>query len=562
MKQFLHEGAIQNLEQLEIGIVDKVSPSSIEVVLNSEAPHNISLNTGTPVVFPRINSYLLIPNEHGYLVGVVSSLEILRDNIHLNNKAQREEVLGISTSRRKLYLVPLGVMKVERNRQKNSNNSDGNIGYRMERGTIVFPTIGDAVHIPTRIQLEAVLAASKEEDKRVSIGSLAHDPSIDITVDPDKIFGRHLAVLGNTGSGKSCTIAGLIRWSIEAAQEAVQKERKKNQTSKEVNANFIILDVNGEYSKAFKDYIDGGKALLLHAHKDDAGTHKKGEQLKVPCNIFTRAEWAAFANPAPQKQYPHLMDTVDTFIRDKHKYFTWEEFINQLGPGDNYTMSMVERVENLLGSGPINKIINGVDVDKNTWINNIHEKKNQVIIIDLSSISDEVLHLIVSVIARQIFESHQEEKKDSSMVITTLVLEEAHRFIGYSYQKKDEAESLSSICSRSFSRIAREGRKFGLNLMVSSQMPHEISQKVLAQCNTFLLHRIVSANDQDYVNRLIPDSLRGLMDGLPGLPSQYAFLLGHATPIPKLVKIKDLKEDHRPDSEDPQIWKQWTGASE
>ncbi|MBE8233382.1 MAG: ATP-binding protein, partial [Endozoicomonadaceae bacterium] len=291
MNDILYEGAIQGLEQLDVGIVEKVSHSGIEVVLNSDAPHNLALNTGTPTVFPRINSHLLIPNEHGYLVGSVSSLDIVKDNTNLNtHKGKREDILGIPPSKRKLYLVPLGILKGTRKQQEGSSGKNVyHIEYRMERGTITFPTIGDAVHIPTRRQLESILSASEEKDKRVSIGSLADDPSIDITVDPDKIFGRHLAVLGNTGSGKSCTVAGLIRWSIEAAKEAAAKEEvskeevskeevskeevakeevAKEEVAKEINANFIILDVNGEYSKAFRDY--GDKVRILNADQEFA----------------------------------------------------------------------------------------------------------------------------------------------------------------------------------------------------------------------------------------------------------------------------------------------------
>lgn len=109
-----------------------------------------------------------------------------------------------------------------------------------------------------------------------------------------------------------------------------------------------------------------------------------------------------------------------------------------------------------------------------------------------------------------------------------------------------------------FERIAREGRKFGLGLVLSSQRPAELSPTVLSQCNTYLLHRISNARYQELVHRLVPDNLRGLLRELPSLPSQNAILLGWATELPVLVKMNDLPREHQPQSDDPEFWNVWT----
>lgn len=111
-------------------------------------------------------------------------------------------------------------------------------------------------------------------------------------------------------------------------------------------------------------------------------------------------------------------------------------------------------------------------------------------------------------------------------------------------------------------RIAREGRKFGLGLVLSSQRPSELSPTVLAQCNTFILHRIVNDADQNLVARLVPDNVGGLLRELPSLPSRQAVLLGWAAPIPVFVEVEELPEHHRPQSADPDFWDIWTRANQ
>ena len=125
----------------------------------------------------------------------------------------------------------------------------------------------------------------------------------------------------------------------------------------------------------------------------------------------------------------------------------------------------------------------------------------------------------------------------------------------------DQTVSMARLCREAFERIAREGRKFGLSLVVSSQRPSELSETVLSQCNTFLVHRIVNDRDQDLVRRLVPDSLGALTGELPSLPSQTALLVGWAVDVPVLVRVADLSARHRPTSSDPSFASTWRGTS-
>jgi DNA helicase HerA-like ATPase len=185
-----------------------------------------------------------------------------------------------------------------------------------------------------------------------------------------------------------------------------------------------------------------------------------------------------------------------------------------------------------------------------------------VSVIDLSLVPTEVVHVVTAVIARIVFEALQRYVKLNGVTLpTVLVMEEAHTFIKR-YKEDVENQDAAAVCCQVFERIAREGRKFGLGLVLSSQRPSELSPTVLSQCNTFLLHRISNDRDQELVHRLVPDNLRGLLRELPSLPSQSAILLGWASELPVLVKMNDLPKAQQPRSDDPEFWGVWVGEDE
>ncbi len=176
----------------------------------------------------------------------------------------------------------------------------------------------------------------------------------------------------------------------------------------------------------------------------------------------------------------------------------------------------------------------------------------------MSLVPSEIIHVTTSVIARIIFEALQRYRKLNEKTLpSVLIMEEAHSFITR-YNESVE-NNTSSICTKVFEKIAREGRKFGLGLVLSSQRPSELSPTVLSQCNSFILHRISNDRDQELVSKLLPDNFRGLLKELPSLPSQRAILLGWASELPILVKIRDLIKEKRPQSDDPDFWDVWTG---
>lgn len=661
---------LAHADSLRIGTVDFVSPDEIKVQLDIEAPESIALNAGSPRPFPRINGYVLIPSDDGYLVGQVEWITIERSQYPKRKGMQDFGLVDLPFPLRKLSLNPIGTLCLH------ENSNIGKHIYRFRRGVDAFPSVGDGVLLPSQDQLRAIVESG--EGRRVKIGVSALAGNAEVMVDPNRLFGRHLAVLGNTGSGKSCSVAGLIRWSIEAA--------RKECVDNGPHTRFIILDPNGEYSRAFKDF----KEARIYTVQPAVDT----QQLTIPIWFWNSAEWCAFTQASAKTQRPTLVQALrcvrdeqqDVEISPSHemrrflrtlisilqlernagtpwgKFPHPKNFLNKIGVWKNglgnddsfseaennalnelttyistleaprsvqyatldftrneintllqhiktahstfggndsdvlpvdadiprqftgdallksleanaemlnvsdYVETMLIRVRALLSDTRMKAVMSdGYDISLADWLNDHIGSSNgsngTLTIIDLSLLPSEVISIITSVIARMTFEALQRYRKlhpEHRTLPTVLVMEEAHTFIKR-YNDNTENYDASAICCQLFEKIAREGRKFGLGLVLSSQRPSELSPTVLSQCNTFLLHRISNDRDQELVHKLVPDNLKGLLRDMPSLPSQNAILLGWASELPVLVRMNDLPKHQQPQSDDPDFWEVWTG---
>ena len=264
---------------LRIGTVDFVSPDNIRVLLDIEAPESIALNTGGPRAFPRVNSYLLIPVDEGLLVGQVEWITVEHSPFPKRRGMQDFGLVDLPYPLRKLRLNPLGTLRTQ--------PLGGS--YRFRRGADALPSVGAAVMLPTEDQLRSIVESGEHRRVRIGLSPLAGDAPV--YLDPDRLFGRHLAVLGNTGSGKSCSVAGLIRWSLE------QSEQESGQRP---GARFIILDPNGEYSRAFD--AQG----TLSARTFTVNQHGGSVRLNVPLWFWDSLEWSSFTQASSRAQRPLL----------------------------------------------------------------------------------------------------------------------------------------------------------------------------------------------------------------------------------------------------------------
>lgn len=661
---------IEQGEQLRVGTVDFVSPNEIRAILDIDSPDSVALNAGTPRNFPRVNSYVLVSCDNGYLVGQVEWLAVERSPYPKHNDIQDIGLVNLPFPQKKISLNPIGTLKRVSKRGVDS--------FRFQRGSESFPSIGSAILLPTDLQLRSIVESGN--NRRVIIGQSPLANNANVAVDPDRLFGRHIAVLGNTGSGKSCSVAGLIQWSLEAAMESETRP----------NARFIVLDPNGEYTRALGSATKfKGRAFKVEAGKDE-------NQLQVPSWFWNSAEWASFTQASPKAQLPLLKrslramrneefeletdldieikrflgNILTTLKHDKSsgrpykngpafgfwetlkkwkesleqyrekgmktelnlpiskmgKYIddrTSEKFVNMIASvneideliesvktpfssfggneqdllpksediplpfeGNNlvaylealaqengseqYVEYLVARIRTMLSDTRMKPITNDAEqrVDLAKWLENYigkdddSEDNSCVSIIDLSLVPNEITHLVTAVISRIIFESLQRYRRLNNISLpTVLVAEEAHTFIKR-YRDDSENKDVSAVCCQVFEKIAREGRKFGLGMVISSQRPSEISPTVLSQCNTFLLHRISNDRDQEQVHKMVPDNLRGLLRELPSLPSQHAILMGWASELPVLVKMNNLTKEQQPHSDDPDFWDVWTRKDE
>ena len=659
----------EQVRNVRIGTVDFVSPDDIKVVLDIEAPESIALNTGAPRPFPRVNTYLLIPVDEGFLVGQVEWITIEHSPFPKRRGMQDFGLVDLPYPLRKLRLNPLGMLR--------RRTAAGPTVF--QRGADALPSVGAPVLMPAEDELKSIIESG--EHRRVMIGSSPLASDAKVFIDPDRLFGRHLAVLGNTGSGKSCSVAGLIRWCLEQSEE---------ERGGRPNARFIILDPNGEYSRAFDD--EGTVSARIFKVNPDASDL----QLKVPLWFWNSAEWSSFTQASARTQRPTLVqalrfardgkteptedgskgmrrflrtivstivieqnsgspwgafpraksfyekiekwkigleydlglfegdrrdrlqefiDIIESLCQPRRGQFPHYDFIRQevqellnrasdahsafggtasdIIPPDadaplpfdgesflrnveataemlnvsEYVETLLIRIRALLTDTGMRPIWGSTsDTTLEQWLRDyIGDDDNEgshVTVIDLSLVPSEVVHIVTAVIARMVFEALQRYVKLNSVSLpTVLVMEEAHVFIKR-YREDIENQDAATVCCQVFERIAREGRKFGLGLVLSSQRPAELSPAVLSQCNTFLLHRISNDRDQELVHRLVPDNLRGLLRELPSLPSQSAVLLGWASELPVLLKVNDLPKHQQPRSDDPAFWNVWTGSED
>lgn len=666
---------LEYADSLRIGTVDFISPDEIKVALDIEAPESVSLNTGSPRPFPRVNGYVLVPSDGGHLVGQIEWLAIERSPYPKRKGMHDFGLIDLPYPLRKMSLNPVGILIAEA--------GEDQVLFKLNRGVNSFPSVGTPVLLPTQQQLRAIIESG--EGRRVKMGTSPLADNATVSVNPDRLFGRHLAVLGNTGSGKSCSVAGMIRWSLEAA-------KKKSKKKKNINARFIVLDPNGEYSRAFSPNSDDNSNIHAQIFKVDAGDGAK--KLQIPLWFWNSAEWSAFTQATGKTQRPTLIHAlrnvrdgrIDTSTNKSHEMRRWlrirldhiqiekrngkifqnkgnaknfceilknlekelssneqsyshneqdkllaskkcvekllenrrreewpalftkdevdvlfekisethsafggnledllpidadiprefigESFLRSLEASaeilnvSDYVETLLVRVRTLLSDTRIKSIVadkeNELTLEQwlNDYLGNIDPENGNITIIDLSLVPSGVIHIITAVVARMTFEALQRYRKLNKEILpTVMVMEEAHTFVKR-YRDDMENQDAASVCCQVFEKIAREGRKFGLGLVVSSQRPSELSPTVLSQCNTFLLHRISNDRDQDLVKRFVPDNLKGLLRELPSLPSQQAILMGWASELPLLVKMDDLPKAQQPQSDDPDFWDVWTG---
>ncbi len=352
------------------------------------------------------------------------------------------------------------------------------------------------------------------------------------------------------------------------------------------NCNFKI--VNACYSKIIDalDKIDdmrktgnfkyeyGAKGLVKNDVVDEVYSILQSE-IEEYHNLFDKSKKSNLDSP----KYFNFNDLVFRLLDETIEEFAgtgnakYKEYISSLKlrlssfySDSRKSEPLLLKSEDILNSLPIflnylfgNPLESG-DIDIfSKYRNNsniIKDKKSQITIIDLSLLPYELLETITALIGRLILEFSQrinkveEYKGKRGEMPIVMILEEAQNYI-----PEIDYNGKKSIAKRTFERIAREGRKFGLSLIVSSQRPSELSKTILSQCNSFIVHRLQNPEDQKYIKQIVSSANSDLLNLLPVLPQQHAIIMGEAVRSPVQLKINDIKT--KPDSSNPKYIKQW-----
>jgi len=420
----------------------------------------------------------------------------------------------------------------------------------------------------------------------LSIGKYSMDENAEAFLDGDKFFQRHAAIVGSTGSGKSWCVAKLIE-----------------QIAKLPMANCILFDIHGEYSGA--NFKTEGIQHFRIANPSDLGKKKNlvNGILMLPYWLLTYEEMLAILldrsdNNAPNQAMVFSRNVYNEkikFLNEKNDT-TLKNNITIDSPIPyllNNILSELKRLDNeqVEGSkaggkagdfkGKLSRFIQRLEAksqDKRlgflfqisddelqlNWLNefccrlmhgsNLNTKKAGIKIIDFSEVPSDVLPLVIGLVARIIFTVQQWTQKENQHPIC-LLCDEAHLYI----PERTNQDSASELGLKSFERIAKEGRKYGVSLVVISQRPAEVNRTILSQCNNFVSLRLSNAEDQAVIKRLLPDNLAGLTEILPILDIGEALIVGDASLLPIRVIISE--PSIKPDSATIKFWKEWSNKN-
>lgn len=413
------------------------------------------------------------------------------------------------------------------------------IDTHFQRGLSVYPPLGGEILAVTPEDLALIYAPPRASNVR--IGTIHQDRSLPGFIATDSLLGKHFAVLGTTGSGKSCSTALILRAILE----------------QHPNGHVVLLDPHNEYGSAF-----GDKAELINLSNLDlpywlmnfeesvaAFVTSDGKERETETAILKDAILEArrkFFGPDADTDYI----TVDTPV--PYRLGEIQRIIgNAMGRLDKTETSLPylrlqTRIEALSLDRRFAFMFSGVVV-RDTMVNilsrilRVPVSGRPATIIDLSGVPSDIVDVVVSVLCRMIFD-FAVWSVDAKAIPVLLVCEEAHRYV-----PRDENLGFAPT-RRSISRIAKEGRKYGVSLCLVTQRPSELSATILSQCNTLFALRMSNENDQEFVRTTLPDGADGLLAALPALHAQEAIAVGEGVTVPMRLCFDTLEESCRPKS--------------
>lgn len=489
--------------------------------------------------------------------------------------------------------------------------------YIFKRGTHVLPVPTEPAYILNENDLSCIYG--KIEGQNHKLGELVGAPNIDFLVNGNKFFGKHIGIVGSTGSGKSCAVASLLH-SIVGIKNKVNKNIELQK-----NSHIVIIDVHSEYRAAFEldakqnfalNYLcvenlslpywlmNSEELEAIFIDSNESNSHNQISQFKravvlnkerhnpnlttvtydSPCYFDIREVLNYIKNKNDLTTYEENGTTYLAVLGKKLEYLEanlWQSLSFEASSGNSKHLILnvkvgkdggfngefnrfISRFETKLNDKRLEFIINPAFNGKTPKTEDFQDLLIQLLgynnsanitILDVSGIPFEVLSITVSLIARMLFDfsfHYSKEKHSNGMtseIPFLLVCEEAHIYIPKASGQEFKASK------RSIERIAKEGRKYGLSLMVVSQRPSEVSETIFSQCSNFIVLRLMNNNDQNYIKSLLTESSSSLVDLLPSLGQAEALVVGDSVVMPSLVQLP--RPDPEPQSATVDVYSRW-----
>jgi len=513
-----------------IGRIVSVSGAQAVVVLDAED------QTKPGSISPSMGSLVKIVTKEGLVIGIVSGLSIPVPA----SRADEPE---------------LKILEIEMVGEIITGDGAGARSFR--RGVSVFPTLGSEVFLASSEDLGVVF--NSDAAGLVRIGAIHQDPDIPAHILPNDLLAKHFAVVGTTGTGKSCAVSLILRGMLQGHQ----------------NAHIVVLDPHNEYAPAFGDCAEiiGPESLQIPywlLNFDElvevllGGEEGRRVEVEVLREIIPIAKqnYRASGGEAPSlvrkpQSSGATSITVDTPIpyRISDLIQMLDTLMGKLDKPESLApyKRLKARIEALTVDGRYAFMFGGLTVrdimrDVIGRIFRVPVNGRPITVMDLSGVPAEILNVVVSVVCRLAFDLALWSDRQ---VPVTIICEEAHRYV-----PRDPSLGFEPT-KRSISKIAKEGRKYGVSLCVVTQRPSEIDPTILSQTSTIFALRLTNQNDQEIVQAAVSDAAVSLLEFLPSMGNGEAIAIGEGVPLPMRIRFDRLPEGFAPRSSGASFSEGW-----
>jgi DNA helicase HerA-like ATPase len=421
-----------------------------------------------------------------------------------------------------------------------------------QKGVSVYPGLGAEIFAATEVDLIHVYARPRASNVRV--GAIQQDRNVPAYVVTDDLLGKHFAILGTTGSGKSCAVTLLLRRILE----------------RHANGHIVLLDPHNEYARAFGDAAEVIEPDNLHLPYWLMNFEEISEFLVAPGSQDRDAEIAILKAAILDARRSYCAGqadvtgiTVDTPVPYRMTELSRgiDEAMGKLDKPDKAApyLRLRSKLENLSADQRFQFMFSGLSVQDNldqivSRILRVPVSGRPITVFDLSGVPSEIVDVVVSVMCRMILDFALWSVPPHSVPIL-LVCEEAHRYV------PRDGDQAFAPTRRALSRIAKEGRKYGVSLGLVTQRPSELSATILSQCNTLFAMRMTNEHDREFVRAALPEHALGLMAALPSLRPQEAVVVGEGVPVPMRLRFDELDGTTRPQSHSASFSTAWQSDS-